>query len=223
MAKMQGVKEKLHAPLYDAFHVSDKDPKKIFKDFMTDPRVIRFFVDVQGKTRLETNMQAAGVLPSLNTFEARALRVIVSNMRIAEKKKITPKGGAGGSVELESLAVTSESEILADLIYNSVISLIVGEKTMIEMPTFWFPSGAGISPGFPTVSNHGEPDPTATFRFAEPVFIEPQQNFRVELAFPQGLPGSELSVDSPEKRLANVIGPLRIWVVLDGYLTRDVQ
>lgn len=222
MAKMQGVKEKLHAPLYDAFHVSDKEPKKAFKEFMTDPRVIRFFVDVQGKTRLETNMQAAGVLPSLNTFEARALRVIVSNLRIAERKRVTPKGAAA-PVDIESQALVSESEILADLIYNSVTSLIVGEKTMIEMPTFWFPSGAGISPGFPTVSNHGEPDPTATFRFAEPVFIEPQQNFRVEIAFPQGVPGAELTTDSPEKRLANVFGPLRIWVVLDGYLTRDVQ
>ena len=46
---------------------------------MTDPRVIRFFVDVQNKTKLETNLQAAGQLPSLNSFEARALRVVVSN------------------------------------------------------------------------------------------------------------------------------------------------
>ena len=54
---------------------------KTFTDFMTDPRVIRFFVDVQSKTKLETNLQASGVLPSLNTFEARALRVVVSNLR----------------------------------------------------------------------------------------------------------------------------------------------
>jgi hypothetical protein len=99
------------------------------------------------------------------------------------------------------------------LIYNSVTSLLVGEKTMIEMPTFWFPAGAGVFPGFPTVSNHGEPDPMATFRFATPVPIEPQQNFRVEMLFPQGLPST----------LKNLEGPLRIWVVLDGYLTRDVQ
>ncbi len=235
MAKMQGVKEKLHAPIYDAFFVKNENKQdgksKLFTDFMTDPRVIRFFVDVQGKTRLETNMQAAGVLPSLNTFEARALRVIVSNLRIREKKKITrskppstqQSPAVGDEREIDTEALVSESEILADLIYNSVTSLIVGEKTMIEMPTFWFPSGAGISPGFPTVSNHGEPDPTATFRFAEPVFIEPQQNFRVEMAFPQGVPGSELDQNATEKRLANIPGPLRIWVVLDGYLTRDVQ
>ena len=53
----------------------------------------------------------------------------------------------------------------------------------------------------------------ATFRFAEPVTIEPQQNFRVEMLFPQGVP----------KKLAQVKGPFRIWLVLDGYLTRDVQ
>ena len=112
-------------------------------------------------------------------------------------------------------------EFLGELIYNSVISLIVGEKVMIEMPTFWFPSGAGVSPGL-SVSNHGEPDPTATFRFAEPVYIEPQQNFRVEIAFPQGVPGVN-STDVYKIKLSHVTGPLRIWVVLDGYLTRDVQ
>lgn len=236
MAKVQGVKEKLHSPLYDAFFVKDElksgtTEKKAFTDFMTDPRVIRFFVDVQNKTKLETNLQASGVLPSLNTFEARALRVVVSNLRLTEKKKITNTKEQPQKTIAEE-ALISESEILADLIYNSVTSLIVGEKIMIEMPTFWFPSGAGVSPGFPTVTNHGEPSPEATFRFAEPVFIEPQQNFRIEMAFPQGVPGQGITVPGPTGanqpvpdpgKLANVQGPFRVWVVLDGYLTRDVQ
>ncbi|QYO63371.1 hypothetical protein [Leptolyngbya sp. 7M] len=84
---------------------------------------------------------------------------------------------------------------------------------MIEMPTYFFPSGAGVHSGSSVISNHGEPDPMATFRFAEPVIIEPQQNFRVEMLFPQGVP----------KALSQVEGVFRIWVVLDGYLTRDVQ
>jgi hypothetical protein len=217
MAKVQGVKEKLHSPIYDAFFVKEETGKK-FTDFMTDPRVIRFFVDIQSKTKLETNLQASGVLPSLNTFEARALRVVVSNLRPSSTEyiaggQITP--ATGGPRDM-----FSEGEILADLIYNSVTSLIVGEKVMIEMPTFWFPSGAGVSPGVLTAANHGEPSPEATFRFAEPVYIEPQQNFRVEMAFPQGVPGVN---PKNEKKLAYVAGPLRIWVVLDGYLTRDVQ
>jgi hypothetical protein len=213
MAKVQGVKEKLHSPIYDAFFVPEpvNTPPGTFQSAMTDPRVVRFFVDVQNKTKLETNLQASGVLPSLNTFEARALRVVVSNLRFPPSR-------------YDSEAVKSnlnESEILADLIYNSVTSLVVGEKVMIEMPTYWFPAGAGVSPGFPTVSSHGEPDPTATFRFAEPVLIEPQQNFRVEMLFPRGVPGQGTPPEAT--KLAGVTGPLRIWVVLDGYLTRDVQ
>jgi hypothetical protein len=212
MAKVQGVSEKVHAPLYDSLFVQRGQP---FSKAMTDPRMVRFFVDIQNKTKLETNLQAAGVLPSLNTFEVRALRVVVSSLH-----RFDPKSTQGRDAKAELKAERNEAEILADLIYNSVTALIVGEKVMIEMPTFWFPAGAGVSPGFSTVTNHGEPDPTATFRFAEPVFIERQQNFRVEMLFPQGVPGQE----APDRySLAGVEGPLRIWVVLDGYLTRDVQ
>lgn len=203
MARVKGFKEKLHLPIYDAFFVpgaKNGSPEKTFEKMMTDPRVIRFFVDVQNKTRLETNLQAAGVLPSQNTFEARAMRVVVSSLQEVEEQQ-------------------PEVNFLAELIYNSVTTLLVGEKIMIEMPTFWFPAGAGVSPGqgvgtlTAIVQNHGEPNPLSTFRFAEPVLIEPQQNFRVEMLFPQGVP----------ETVAKAKGPLRIWCVLDGYLTRDVQ
>ena len=200
MARVSGMKEKLHMPIYDAFFVQANGGRNTLPQAMTDPRMLRFFVDVQNKTRLETNLQAAGVLPSLNSFEARAMRVIVSSLKEVEDQQ-------------------AEVVFLADLIYNSVTSLLVGEKVMIEMPTFWFPAGAGVSPGqgvgslTAIVQNHGEPNHLNTFRFAEPVFIESQQNFRVEMAFPQGLPPS----------VEHALGPYRIWVVLDGYLTRDVQ
>ena len=281
MAKVKGVREKLHMPIYDAFFVPgarNGTAAKRFEEVMTDPRVVRFFVDVQNKTKLETNLQAAGVLPSLNTFEARALRVVASTFCLPRAALTTIRpdildaanvycqspnadqenllvntiqtafqriSGAASvnqhiraaildaanrfcesseDVDKENLLVNAildafeagceaASTALPELIYNSVTSLLVGEKIMIEVPTFYFPSGAGVSPGNGTTTNHGEPDPMATFRFAEPVLIEPQQNFRVEILFPQGVPGN----------LANVSGPLRIWVVLDGYLTRDVQ
>ena len=100
--------------------------------------------------------------------------------------------------------------------------LLVGEKTMIEMPTYYFPAGAGVSPGNQGLPSHGQPDPMATFRFSEPVQIEPNQNFRVEILFPQGVPERSTSHHGP-LRLGDAFGPLRLWVVLDGYLTRDVQ
>jgi hypothetical protein len=254
MGKVQGVKEKLHYPVYDAFFVkgrpnpdveeSDTNKAQTFIQAMNDPRMIRLFVDVQNKTKLETNLQSSGVLPSLNTFETRAMRVVISTPQVSaetstilgaankyccdlkdaegenqtEAQKIQKKEKAEktlvSAIQTEcDRTCTSASLILTELIYNSVTTLLVGEKIMIETPTYFFPSGAGIHPGNGKVSNHGEPDPMATFRFAEPVIIEPQQNFRVEMLFPQGVP----------KLLAQVKGPFRIWAVLDGYLTRDVQ
>lgn len=209
MGKVQGVKEKLHYPIYDAFFVPEG---ATFQSKLTDPRMIRFFVDVQNKTRLETNLQASGVLPSLNSFEARAMRVVVSSL-------------VGIPRDLQEV---NEAGFLSDFIYSSVTTLLVGEKVMIEMPTYFFPSGAGVTQGggFEQVGgivyNHGQPDPMSTFRFAEPVTIEPQQNFRVEISFPQGIPGQTAASSQPTG-LAGVKGPMRIWVVLDGYLTRDVQ
>jgi hypothetical protein len=206
MAKVQGVKEKVHLPIYDALFVPEGSK---FSDVMNGQRSIRFFVDVQNKTRLETNLQASGVLSSLNEFEARAMRVVVSSLhRFAPKDKtLKPE--------------FNEAELLADFINNSVTTLIVGEKVMMEMPTWFFPSGAGVLSASPTVSTHGDPNPRATFHFAEPVFIDKQQSFRVEILFPQGVPGQGTPPDPV--RLAGAQGPIRIWVVLDGYLTRDVQ
>jgi hypothetical protein len=203
MSKVSGMKEKLHMPIYDAFFVQENES---FHQAMEriDPRVLRFFVDVQNKTRLETNQQAAGVLPSLNSYEARALRVVVSSV---------PEFEAIDENDNVTFTNPDDADFLADLIYNSVTSLLVGEKVMIEIPTFWFPAGAGVSPGNGNVTNHGEPDPMATFRFAEPVFIESQQNFRVETSFPRDVPA----------QIRETRGPLHIWIVLDGYLTRDVQ
>jgi hypothetical protein len=163
--------------------------------------MIRFFVNIQNKTRLETNLQASGVLPSQNTFEARALRIVAS---------ILPAPPA--TVDLLADAARVATIFLQRLIYYSVTRLLVGEKTMIEVPSFYFPSGAGVN-GNGNAPSHGNPDPMGTFRFAEPVVLEPNQNFRVEMEFPRDVPDG----------VRGVAGPLWVWVVLDGYLTRDAQ
>ena len=76
MAVVKGVKEKVHLPLYDA--ISVKSGKRL-GDILTS-NVMRFFQDVTGKTKLLTNMQAASLLPHWNTYEARALRVVISDL-----------------------------------------------------------------------------------------------------------------------------------------------
>lgn len=232
MAVLPGLKEKVHLPLYDAFVVPG--PSQRFDQAVGPEQRLRFFVDIQHKTRLETNLQAAGVLPFTNSFEIRAIRLVVSSpagvdalqdrceaileaaLKVTQFRKRADWDISAFCQSLsDHLAAAREmvALTLAELIYSSVFSLIVGEKVMLEMPAFWFPAGAGVSPGNGSTMNHGRPDPQATFRLAEPIFIEPRQNFRAELIFPQGLPAL----------LAAAPGPLRLWVILDGYLTRAVQ
>ena len=325
MAIVKGIREKVHLPIYDSIHVKPEEQLRKLESSST----LKFFVDVQGKTKLETNLQAASLLPHYNTFEARAMRVIFSDLPpefpedpTAEDEEldvttdedfairinglgVTPpavaadtaggaapgnavqadfelglnrlmellkearasddgyaelgaddddvtlfdSGGAGQEItaeeditaianlgaiwlsvgELEGLIEDLEKDappkeqlnpnngsgnIISKFIFNTVTTFYVGEKVMIEMPTWNFPGGSGAwSLGGATIS-HGEPSPLATFRFAEPIYIDRQQNFRVEME----VPDSDVL-----KEIQKVYGPLFIWVVLDGYMTRGVQ
>lgn len=338
MAVVQGVREKVHLPIYDSLTV---EREKQLRD-AESTGVLRFFVNVQNKTKLETNLQSASLLPHYNTFEARAMRVVISDLppefpddiKVEDKEypvedldenvfyfvardagnpaiviaddnnKIIDstipalidttlpsnaepilanfKIGLGPLMELLNEARAdrdgyaplfadeesftffhSEPEktiggedilnlqgviwlhvsdieaiiekvrpdskrppkaqihpnngagtLIGKFIYNTVTTLYVGEKIMIQMPTWFFPAGAGPYSEAAAFTTHGEPSPTATFRFAEPVFIDKQQNFRVEIEVPDA---------DVLKELQRIYGPLYIWVVLDGYMTRDVQ
>lgn len=302
MAVVKGVKEKVHLPLYDS--VSVKGGRRLGEILTSN--VLRFFLDVNGKTKLQTNMQAASLLPHWNTFEARALRVVISdlppqfpdtpvvsveltaskpganagdppvtrtvtlinlNLRLFVdfKRRVEGTGGQpltlgeadlaalslslteGGStttldagetiiidrVVLKDAEIGLEQQVarilppseqiirnngfgnvIGTFIYNTVTTFFVGEKIMIQVPTWFFPAGAGPYSEDGNVVTHGYPNPQATFRFAEPVTIDTQQNFRVEIEVPESDVLGELQ---------RLYGPLFIWVALDGYMTRDVQ
>jgi hypothetical protein len=280
MAIVQGIREKVHLPIYDSLSV---EPRKQLRDAESSS-TLKFFVDVQKKTKLETNLQSASLLPHYNTFEARAMRVVISDlppefpddvdieidgtvpesspanvprvlntdvlraMELLEEAKGADSGTTSlqidnnakevegtGVVELtlsisdietalEEQKVGPPKEqvsrnngagtIIGKLIYNTVTTLYVGEKIMIQMPTWFFPAGAGPYSESGNNTTHGEPSPTATFRFAEPIFIDKQQNFRVEIEVPN---------TDTLKEIQKIYGPMNLWVVLDGYMTRDVQ
>lgn len=331
MALVQGIREKLHLPIYDCLTV---ESEKQLRDAEASS-IMRFFVNVQNKTKLETNLQSASLLPHYNTFEARSMRVVFSDLppkfpsepeakddeyevtlfqddddvpiciiddpnnagqqivvaegdqgfnpdrqvmanltlpldRVVELLREATKpenegsttlnfdideegielsfANSGDEVDAELVAdeggeiIVSEADLKAMLenlknekfipledqvkvdggtasvmnriLYGSVTTLYVGEKIMMQMPTWYFPSGAGTFSSSGKSVTHGMPSPTDTFRFAEPIFIERQQNFRVEIEIPDS---------DTLKLLQRVYGPFFIWVVLDGYMTRGVQ
>jgi hypothetical protein len=291
MSTIQGIKEKVHLPIYDSIAVK---PAKQLRE-IANSSTLKFFVDVQGKTRLETNLQSASLPPNSNTFEARGMRVVISDLppefpddskklevrvkelqisgantarnaaaagtattlttdlkRVMElldearqdndkkteihanDEDLNPRGAADQTValtvaDLEGAVKALDRKappkeqirphsgagtIIGRLVYNTVITFYVGEKVMVQMPTCFFPPGAGPYSEARQLTTHGEPSPTATFRFAEPIFIDKQQNFRVEMEIPDSRMLQEVQ---------KIYGPLFIWVVLDGYMTRDVS
>src|SRR5262245_32678485 len=76
MAVVRGIREKVHLPLYDSISVKKEEQWRKDQGSST----LKFFIDVQGKTKLETNMQTASQLSHYNTFEARAMRVVLSDL-----------------------------------------------------------------------------------------------------------------------------------------------
>lgn len=389
MAIVKGVNEIVHLPLYDSLFVR---PGKQLGDLVS-ANVLKFFVNIHGKTKLETNMQSSSLLPHWNTFEARALRVVISDLpetiasngngnghrhdlpfdlrdferwtardhglkpeqvvaaresltafrqavedaktiskdfdeclgllrrfchhdhigRIlklqgelrsvrkelatvltrtrvkvekpdalrrfcetleeleakGEERYLEPKldraieclnelstlADLGGRIKGQNLAGldacvkaaerlvkaapvearqaslrqrfevfvrrlapqqahTRGPQVLEKLLYNSVTTLFVGEKIMIQMPTWFFPAGAGPYSENGQFVTNGFPTPQATFNFAEPVVIDTQQHFRVELEIPEA---------DAFQDFKSINGPFFIWVVLDGYMKRDVQ
>jgi len=282
MAIVQNIREKVHLPVYDSVAV---EPGKQLRE-VESSSTLKFFVNVQGKTKLETNLQSASLLPHYNTFEARAMRVVISDLPPEfsddDDVELTGSTGTGTSatdvdftvpisramsllseandsddgeatlftldgeevdegttgavettIDANSIEEALDEEragpsleqvrnngngvgaaVMSNFVFNTVTSLYVGEKLMIEMPTWFFPGGAGIYTETGSTATHGEPSPSATFRFAEPIFIDKQQNFRVEIE----IPDSDVL-----KNLQKTYGPFFVWVVLDGYMTRGVQ
>jgi hypothetical protein len=300
MAAVKGIKEKVHLPLYDSVSIK---PKEQLNKILSS-NVLRFFLDVTGKTKLQTNMQASSLLPHWNTYEARAMRVVISDLpaQFPETPTVDISGVTlvdrqglpdtsppevtiskltlGNFVELrrriealhgrdelllsqgEITALSTETNqvsvapelgdnefakidrgiieslrkalveenvvmppseqlfangfggVIGKFIYNTVTTFFVGEKIMIQVPTWFFPAGAGPYSEDGRVTTHGYPNPQATFRFAEAVTIDAQQNFRVEIEVPES---------DVLRELQKLYGPLFIWVILDGYMTRDVQ
>jgi hypothetical protein len=76
MAIVSGIREKVHLPIYDSLKIS---PEEQLRD-VENSGTLKFFINVQNKTKLETNLQSASLLPHYNTFEARAMRVVISDL-----------------------------------------------------------------------------------------------------------------------------------------------
>jgi hypothetical protein len=100
MATVQNIREKVQALVYDCVAV---EPEKQLRE-VESSSTLKFFVNVQRKTKLETNLQSASLLPHYNTYEARAMRVVISDLPPEFSDEPVSKGTAS-----EGFDVTDEN------------------------------------------------------------------------------------------------------------------
>src|SRR5262245_20618455 len=131
MAAVKGIKEKVHLPLYDS--VSIKPQEQLNK--ILSSNVLRFFLDVTGKTKLQTNMQASSLLPHWNTYEARAMRVVISDLAAQFPEKPTVNLPEVRVVDIEGQPDTGSPPLTAT-INNLTLGNFVDLRRRIEaLPT----------------------------------------------------------------------------------------
>jgi hypothetical protein len=143
MAVVQGVRERVHLPIYDSLTIPSGQQLRDVEASST----LKFFVNVQGKTKLETNLQSASLLPHYNTFEARALRVVISDLppdfgecSVAVRSKKTGKATDGEEtttvvVHLKDLVKMAREDLLKPFSlrffkYSSVSSRVSFESNI---------------------------------------------------------------------------------------------
>ncbi len=166
------------------------------------------------KNRIQQLKQLKACLVGVQAELEQLVTALKSARGEVIRKCLNERLGDQRIVPIDEQLFGNGSRILSKLVYNSVTTFSVGEKIMIQMPTWFFPSGAGPYSEDDGAVTHGFPSPEATFRFAEPVFVDTKQYFRVEIEIPEA---------SLLNDLQRIYGPFFIWVVLDGYMVRDVQ
>jgi hypothetical protein len=118
MAVVQGIRERVHAPLYDSLKVDPEDQLRKQESSGT----LKFFVNVQNKTKLETNLQSSSLLPHYNTFEARAMRVVISDLKPAFPSDVSKEDTQDATIDGSSIdrtgakvASNAANKVTADL------------------------------------------------------------------------------------------------------------
>jgi hypothetical protein len=159
-----------------------------------------------------TNGQTAASTLFTQTVGQAGLTYLDTNMRVAG---MLP---SGQSMLVKIIRVIPQyNPLAADLVNvmnNCFLTLFVGDKPYLYLPLAFIPAASGIF-GTNVANNaqniaHGTPDSRSNYVMSEPIEIPNMQTFRVEIQ-----PVAALTIATA--------GGLRMWVMLDGPLARDVQ
>lgn len=191
MPRLHGYRERLHQPFWDSLIRVTGAPAVVL-----GPSTVLFGNANVGNLAL-TNMQAAGQLPSDQTFVILSLRCWMyfdgTNAR------------------------TFYQQVSSQLYFT----LRLGDKPMFQAPIWYVPAGGGVFGNDATtpIFNNGWPSQDAILKLARPVVVPVRQNFNVNLEFFAVGTTNVLTLING----AAADDQMVILFMLDGLQTRDVQ
>lgn len=194
MPKIVGLRERRHQPYYDTLVRETNDE---FAGTVVS-QTTRLFNGTNLGQAYWTNMNAAGVFPSDNTYIVLSIRCYLFF-----------KG-------------TSALLMYARVSQQLYLTLFVGDKPQFQAPAWYFPQGGGvwIYDSATPIGSNGVPSQEAILKLAKPIPIPARQHFNVEAVFHDV--GSQ-SVRTEYINSSTQIGEREIKVFIDGVHTRDVQ
>lgn len=191
MPRLHGVRERRHQPFWDSLVRTTGNPAVAIQNLSS------LFGNANIGNLALTNMQAAGVLASDQTYVILALRCWLFF--------------DGTNRRANYLGVASQ-------LYWT---LTVGDKPLFQAPTWYFPSGGGVWGYDATTSifNLGEPTQEAILKLARPIVVPVRQNFAAQAQFFSI--GTTVALDGLNSGATD--DQKVILFMIDGLQTRDVQ
>lgn len=224
MAKVKGVRERVHQPFYDSLMRG--------VGITTVSNQFQLFGSANVGQPDLTNMPQAAALPADSTYVIKAIRCLLWFSSLAD---------ADWNVAFGSLPAFTNS--LGDMAraldcymmcaYGAYFTLTVGVKPMINGPLWYIPAGGGIA-GFTTVNNrsiaqNGAATHEAILKLAKDVHVPARQNFTIQVNFfpftlrGAGQGGTIPATPNPLDQINQFDGFKLVQFHVDGVQTRDVQ
>jgi len=224
MAKVRGVRERVHQPFFDSL-VSGIGITTVQNQFQL------FGAANVGQPNL-TNLQIPGVLAADQTYICKAVRCLLYFQSLNDSEFNVAFGSLPAITN--SLGTNSRAEDLYQLCaYGAYFTLNVGNKPMLNGPLWYVPAGGGIA-GFTTensrhVITNGVASQEAILKLAKDIHVPARQNFNITINFfpfqvrGLGQGGVIPAAVSPLDMLNQFDGIKLIQLHIDGVQTRDVQ
>lgn len=214
MAKVKGVRERVHQPFYDTALRGI--------GITTLQNQFQLFGSANIGQPDRTNLQVPGQLASDATYVCKAVRCLMYFQSLADQVFNTAFGTLSAITTSTGTNARAEDCYMMAA-YGAYFTLAVGNKPMLNGPLWYIPAGGGIA-GFTTENSrhalqNGVPSQEAILKLAKDIHVPARQNFSCVLNFfPFAVQGA-----GQGGAISTAVSPLDFLNQFDGLKLLQIQ